>query len=246
VLPLAILQGAALAMLGNLLDVPQQTMTFNALVPSMTLLLAGMVGLTALQIRTGRGLSWRMILAMSVLFLVAAEIFLMRGLFTPPATDAGGQSTAVYLATMLLPHSTWLIAVVGLTVAVVWTRGRRLRLEWEGNTTLRLPKTVDITANVVEVSDSTMKCQYSWSSFVKFEKTKRLFLLYLGPSQPIIIPKRAFANQDEVDALCAMAEAISPSRGYGFPIGQPAPAFSGPRFSGPARADPPPLPASKV
>jgi hypothetical protein len=94
---------------------------------------------------------------------------------------------------------------------------------------------VDITANVVEVSDSTMKCQYSWSSFVKFEKTKRLFLLYLGPSQPIIIPKRAFANQDEVDALCAIAEAISPSRGVGFPVSRIGEGF------GVA----PPLPVSK-
>jgi hypothetical protein len=97
------------------------------------------------------------------------------------------------------------------------------------------PKSADISAEGLVITDEFARLEYQWRAFQRGEETASLFLLFIGPAQFLMIPKRAFRNADELNGMRALLELIPGVRGGGFPVQ----AASG-------RIEPPPLPVSKV
>jgi len=137
--------------------------------------------------------------------------------------------------TMLLPHTTWLFFVAWLTVVTIKSQRNKRKRLWDEQPTFHRAKTLDISAGGVVITDAVSRTETHWDGFVGWQETKTLFVLFPSQHWVIFFPKRAFASDEELEAMRALARFIPATAAAAFPVIQPNPAPS----------TPPPLPAQK-
>lgn len=115
------------------------------------------------------------------------------------------------VSAVLAPHVLW-FGVVALA-AVLTARAQRfgVRLAWEGQQHLHLPFTLDASVAGLTVVSSNGRHEYPWRGVTAFVETPNLFLVHVADLAFQIVPKRAFASDEERDAFRNMLRNLIPS-----------------------------------
>jgi len=157
--------------------------------------------------------------------ILALYFFLQRMSFT-------GRSLGKWDWSLLLPHTTWTAIYLYVAAVTTWTNRKRVENVWNEVPGLARAKTADITADGVVIKDDVSEVRYFWNAFVDFEETPNLFLLLTSAKTMVCIPKRAFADDVELNAMRALSDLMPRSDHRAFPL-EPTSAPNTP---------PPPLP----
>jgi hypothetical protein len=112
---------------------------------------------------------------------------------------------------LLLTHAPWIFLFS--IFAILSIRGQTTRSDklWQGQPSLMRAKLADISAEGVILSDPFSRVEFKWPAFVRFSETKNLFLLYNSDFSFLMIPKRAFPDQEHLEAMRALARTITPA-----------------------------------
>jgi hypothetical protein len=121
---------------------------------------------------------------------------------------------------VMLPHIPWIGCIIFVWGLETFRKFQLQRMLWTNNPLLQRPKTAEIVATGITVSDDRARVEYQWTAFSKYRETKNLFVLFFGPSTYLMIPKRALRTTQELDAMRALATLILSVQAVGFPIGQ--------------------------
>jgi hypothetical protein len=105
-----------------------------------------------------------------------------------------------------------------VTSMAAYNHSKSLPRHWQSRPDLHRHQTVDISAAGVVFSDTVCRHDYQWPAFVKGEETRHLFLLFTSESIGLMIPKRAFATDVEIDAMRNLMTLIPRNQSRGFPI----------------------------
>lgn len=81
----------------------------------------------------------------------------------------------------------------------------RVRKVMQKNPTAIEPVVADCTVERILFNGKGFSTGLEWSMFSKFKETKSCCVLYLKEAQHIIVPKRAFANDDDLNQFRAWA-----------------------------------------
>jgi hypothetical protein len=181
----------------------------HLLVPSAAIMLVG-IFLGAIAVLWPSALprpTWRMVLSIVVLIGLCFQIwYFSRGL--PPRKRGAPPITWE----TFLPHSTWLFMMVSIMAISILNRVTQLRRQWETQPALARPKTAEVTAHGITITDAFVKSESVWPGFEKCEETKHLFLLFTGTGPYFMIPKRAFGSTEELDAMRTLLNLIKSPR----------------------------------
>jgi hypothetical protein len=126
----------------------------------------------------------------------------------------------------LLPHSIWLVILIYVSSVAAYNHSKSMPRRWEGRPDLHRHQTVDISAEGLALSDTVCRREFQWSAFVKGEETRNLFILFRWESNGVIVPKRAFESDQQLDAMRNLMKLIPQSHATGFavePLSQPSP-----------------------
>ena len=161
-------------------------------------------------------LTRRQAIALSTfILLIAALIFQhwMNTKFNPHSAHA----TKLTWQT-LLPHSIWLLLLVYVSAIAAHNHSTSMPRKWENRPDLHRHQTVDISAEGLTLSDTVSRHDLQWPAFVKGEETRHLFLLFTWESSGLMIPKRAFASDEELDAMRNLMKLIPSTPNTGFQV----------------------------
>jgi hypothetical protein len=101
----------------------------------------------------------------------------------------------------VLPHSIWLLLLLYVSAIAAHNHRTSLPRHWENRVDLHRHQSVDISAEGITLSDTVSNHQFNWPAFVKGEETRNLFLLFTSEHIGLMVPKRAFATSEELDAM---------------------------------------------
>jgi hypothetical protein len=79
-------------------------------------------------------------------------------------------------------------------------------------------QTIEITEGGLSQSTHASSTQYKWEAFTRQVETPNLFLLYLTEVTFLLLPKRAFASKDEIDAFRELATSVVNPPERAFPV----------------------------
>jgi hypothetical protein len=161
-------------------------------------------------------LTRRQAIALSTfILLIAALIFQhwMNAKFNPRSAHA----TRLTWQT-LLPHSIWLLLLVYVSAIAAHNHSTSMPRKWENRPDLHRHQTVDISAEGLTLSDTVSRHDLQWPAFVKGEETRQLFLLFTWESSGLMVPKRAFASDEELDAMRNLMKLIPSTQSTGFQV----------------------------
>ena len=102
-----------------------------------------------------------------------------------PSRLAGGSSAFFLLILLVVPS---------LNCRLVYRRNRRLFAT----------RKVTISEEGIVADSQLGHAETNWESYVKFRKTKNLFLLYQSKDIVGILPKRVFTNQEDLEKVRAL------------------------------------------
>jgi hypothetical protein len=119
---------------------------------------------------------------------------------------------------IILPHSIWLTILVYVSVIAAHNRSTSIPRHWQNRPDLHRHQTLDISAPGVVFSDTDSRREYQWTAFLKGEETRYLFLLFSWEYGATMIPKRAFASSEELEAMRNLMKLIPRDSSRGFPI----------------------------
>jgi len=108
---------------------------------------------------------------------------------------------------MLTPLQSWLtlaawgMSMVSIWISVMWMLRNIPRAEWKSNPFAQRPTTVAASESGLLFHQEDRKSDYTWNAFMNFRETAVIFLLYVGESSFVMIPKRAFATAADLDAF---------------------------------------------
>jgi hypothetical protein len=162
---------------------------------------------------------WPLVLAMG--FLVGI-IFLANASTAPTPSPAGAPVTGGSLLTVFLPLVPWIVIFTAITFSLRFVRriqGPRAMLA--RTIALQGEMLADVDAAGVSLQSRLYRAHYHWEAVTRFRETRRLFLLFVGPNSAMVLPKRGFATQEELDAMRAMAQKLAGHPGAGFPVVPP-------------------------
>ncbi|HKF57944.1 MAG TPA: YcxB family protein [Blastocatellia bacterium] len=92
------------------------------------------------------------------------------------------------------------------------------RQRWKQQPQLQARINYEITPDLVRVATKAATSEMKWASFIRLVETKNVFLLYPNKLIFHIIPKRAFADSDELASFRELATSrIPPSKGSYLP-----------------------------
>jgi hypothetical protein len=178
-------------------------------------------------------ISLRLAFKLVILIVIFSALFLMFRLLN---SITPMPQRFVWSWTLFLPHTTWLFFTAWVTVLTVRQQRNKVKQMWNEQPSLARPKTVDIMAAGVVVSDAVSRTETHWDGFVGWKETKNLFVLFLSEHRILFFPKTAFASDEEREAMRALARFIPATASTAFPVIQPDSASS----------TPPPLPAQNL
>jgi len=116
----------------------------------------------------------------------------------------------------------WLYMTI-LWALLTWAVVRRPGQLWKIQSNLHRPKTLQIDADGVVVFDDVSRHIYQWPAIAKLVDSPTAILIYPNEAAYHILPKRAFANQGDVDEFWRLAKEKGESPAQGFrvvPVGQ--------------------------
>ncbi len=122
-----------------------------------------------------------------VLCLIGGVSFFEKGLLFPPTLLFGG---------------------AGLYLIYSFTIARDMKIKRSYKKHKSEPVTVKIDEKGIWMASSTAESVLKWDYFSWFSQTQNLFLLFRGTSLSIILPKRAFANEADLEQFRAWASSI--------------------------------------
>lgn len=161
-------------------------------------------------------LTRRQAIALSTfILLIAALVFQhwMNARFNPRAAHSDKLTWQT-----LLPHSIWLLLLVYVSGIAAHNHSTSLPRHWENRPDLHRHQTVDISAEGLALSDTVCRHELQWAAFVKGEETRNLFLLFTWESSGLMVPKRAFDSDEELDAMRNLMKLIPRNQTTGFQI----------------------------
>jgi YcxB-like protein len=118
----------------------------------------------------------------------------------------------------ILPHSIWLLLLVYVSAIAAHNHKTSMPRHWENRPDLHRHQTVDISAEGIALSDTVSRHDYQWAGFVKGEETRTLFLLFTSEHIGLMVPKRAFSSDEELDAMRNLMKLIPTNQTTGFEI----------------------------
>jgi hypothetical protein len=118
----------------------------------------------------------------------------------------------------ILPHSIWLLLLVYVSAIAAHNHSTSLPRHWEKRLDLHRHQTVDISAEGLSLSDTVSRHDLQWAAFVKGEETRNLFLLFNWETSGLMIPKRAFASDEELNAMRNLMKLIPNTQSTGFQV----------------------------
>jgi len=212
--------GYGLFQIGLYAGIPFEQNFASLMVPSVFLIMLGLGTSTIGKLRLRRRPSLRSLINSVLLLSSLGLYFLLRHLAAliptrPPAPP--------FNWTLLMPHAMWVGILTIATISNFRKQKVRVKKAWESNRSFHRPKTSEITAFSVTYCDPVQRSEYQWDAFTKFEETRNLFVLILGGVSTIILPKRAFSSQEEMNALRELAKQIDARTPSGFPVGPTTP-----------------------
>jgi hypothetical protein len=136
----------------------------------------------------------------------------------------------------------WLVA--GLIVGLILTGWRKsvVKRLWETQPTFHRPHVVEVYPDHIVYSTAVGRFDHRWEAFTHVRETPGLFVLYESPYLMNMLPKRAFAGREEVDAFRELLRRTVAQRpDPAFPV-LPAIPVLPPAAPPPLPTTPPPLP----
>jgi hypothetical protein len=96
--------------------------------------------------------------------------------------------------------------------------GNVVRRAWESQPHLALPRAMKISDAGLSFEDEMQSVSYRWPAFMKTLETANLFLLYISKISFEIVPKRNFADQQQVDQFRQVLKAMTGGGTGAFPV----------------------------
>lgn len=118
----------------------------------------------------------------------------------------------------LLPHSIWLLILAYVSAIAAHNYSTSMPRRWEARPDLHRHQTLDISAEGLVFSDTVCRREFQWSAFVKAEETRNLFLLFRWESNGLMVPKRAFESEEQLEAMRNLMKFIRQTQGAGFQV----------------------------
>ncbi len=128
----------------------------------------------------------------------------------------------------ILPHSIWLVLLLYVSAIAAHNHKTSMPRHFEKRIDLHRHQTVDISAEGLTLSDTVSQRQFRWPAFVKGEETRNLFLLFTYENNALMVPKRSFASDEELEGMRNLMKLIPGARLEGFQIAPLAPAAATP------------------
>lgn len=121
----------------------------------------------------------------------------------------------------------WVAGSMILTVFGISHRHVTLRRGWEGQLFLHRPYTLEASGAGLTLEEPKSSHRYTWDYFTGFRETAGLLLLYVSPQGFWMVPKRAFATGEDLEAFKALLlthvkEGTLLPVATGFPVLSPA------------------------
>ena len=135
----------------------------------------------------------------------------------PLATDPSGYE-------MLLSSLPSILFLVLVTTFAFAYRRTDVKRRWEGQSFLHRPYTLEADSTGITMEEAKSMSRYQWDYFPGFRETLNTLLLYVSPYGFWIIPKRAFASIEELEAFKALllthvkTGTLRPTATSGFPV----------------------------
>jgi hypothetical protein len=96
-----------------------------------------------------------------------------------------------------------------LLLSASYLQRRNVATIWTGNPFLARPQTATATQDAFQLQTEYSHSHISWRGYTRWAETKNLFLLYLSEPTFHIVPKRAFANEEQLNDFRALLSNIS-------------------------------------
>lgn len=176
----------------------------------------------------------RVILKMLLIqILISMALMCVNHRINPPPPEIATSTEPTPLWRSLVGVSPWAVTLVVLWLIFIRViRGTQRRM-WDGMSYLHDPTTLEASENILDVRSDTFITQYNWRGIRGYREGEHIYALFLGPYAFLIVPKRAFATTEEVEAFRQIVE-----------IRTTAPAGVARGFE-PIPNGPPPLPGAK-
>jgi NADH:ubiquinone oxidoreductase subunit 6 (subunit J) len=118
----------------------------------------------------------------------------------------------------ILPHSIWLLILVYVGAVAGYNHSTAMQRRWDNRPDLHRHQSVDISAEGLTLSDTVTRHEHQWPSFIKGEETRNLFLLFPWESAALMVPKRAFNSDEELEAMRNLMKLIPTTQNTGFQV----------------------------
>jgi hypothetical protein len=108
--------------------------------------------------------------------------------------------------------------VLFLWIALIQALATNWKKNWQRLANQHRPKTANISADGICIGDQESRSQYHWDAIAKVVDTPSLLLIYLDELIFHIVPKRAFADAGQIDALWRYAGEKGEGARQGFAV----------------------------
>jgi hypothetical protein len=182
---------------------PPQYLLISFILPLACLLMLVLVAVAAQRSSSAANMLGKLMISLiplAVIIPVLAALWWLTRMTAAPR--AQGQPRDWYGT--LLPHVCWVLIGAMLIVLTVRAMKSQLRQAWEGQPSVARPKVFEITSAGVTIDEGVVKRAYAWLGFTRFLESSNLLILCPSDITFEVIPKRAFADAADLDAVRAL------------------------------------------
>jgi hypothetical protein len=113
-----------------------------------------------------------------------------------------------------------LLFLFGGVVLFTWVSQahRAVGRGWQEYARSAEPANYEFSPTGVAVTTSSVAAQYRWTAFERVQTSADVFLLFRSSGQPIILPKRCFADDAERQSFAQLVREQLPTRTRAFPV----------------------------
>ncbi len=119
---------------------------------------------------------------------------------------------------VLMPHSVWFLMMFAFCWFIYRFTDRQVENLWKGASNLHRPFSLEVSDYGMVLAEPLARYELRWYLFERVIETKNLFLLYVGEQSFHIIPKRAFADAEQLGLFGALLHNHVTHRPTAFPV----------------------------